>query len=122
MRRIAVLALAVVLLGGWLTLAADHPPLSVAEGKVEKVEKDALAFQPRGASGRFGKSITLRITGTSNLSSVSYQERAGKQVLVQREIKASDLKANQLIAVIYSAASKGDAVLLSAVAQPTGEK
>jgi hypothetical protein len=122
MRRIAVLALLIVLTGTWLGLAADPPPLSVAEGKIEKVEKEAIVFQPRGTGGRFGKSIVLKLTGTSNLSNVSFQERAGKHVLVQREIKLSDLKANHLIAVIYSSPPKGEPVLLSAVVQATGEK
>jgi hypothetical protein len=37
---------------------------------------------------------------------------------VQREIKANDLTAGQLIAVIYSSTGKSDSVLLAAVAQP----
>src|SRR5262245_53016579 len=118
MKRIATLSVLACLLAALVGTAADPPPLSVAEGKVQKVEKDLLSFQPRGMDGRYGKSIALKITGTSNLSSVSTQERAGKAVLVQREIKASDLKANQLVAVIYSSPPKGDPVLLAAVAQP----
>ena len=118
MKRCAVLSLVIVFTVAWLGFAADPPPLSVAEGKVTKVEKDTISFQPRTEKGRFGKAITLKITGTSNLSSVSHQERAGKPVLVQREIKASDLKGNQLIAVIYSSTPKGDSILLAAVAQP----
>jgi len=118
MKRCAVLSLVVVFAVAWLGFAADSPPLSVAEGKVSKVEKDSITFQPRAAKGQFGKAITLRITGTSNLSSVAYQQRAGKPVLVQRKIEASDLKDNQLIAVIYSSATKGESVLLAAVAQP----
>src|SRR5256885_7689875 len=111
MKRCAILAVLAALLVAWSGVAADPPPLSVAEGKVHKVEKDTLSFQPRGMDGRFGKAITLRITGTSKLSSVSAQERAGKPVLVQREINASDLKANQLIAVIYSGTGKSEPVL-----------
>jgi hypothetical protein len=122
MKRLSVLAVLVLLVIPWVGLAADPPPLSVAEGRVHEIKKDTLSFQPRGMDGRFGKSITLKITGTSSLSSVSYQERAGKPVLVQREIKASDLKANQLIAVIYSSTPKGDSVLLAGVAQPMAEK
>jgi hypothetical protein len=118
MKRCFVLAIVALFALAWLGFAADPPPLSVAEGKVTKVEKDSISFQPRAEKGKFGKSITLKITGTSNLSSASYQERAGKAVLVQREIKASDLKDNQLIAVIYSSTPKGDSVLLAAVAQP----
>jgi hypothetical protein len=121
MRRGAILAVAMFLVLTSFSFAAD-PPLSVAEGKVHKVGKDELSFQPRGMDGRYGKSISLKITGTSNLSLVSYQERAGRQVLVQREIKATDLKANQLIAVVYSTTPKGENVLLAAVAQPMGQK
>lgn len=121
MKRRAVLAVVAMFVLAWLGFAADPPPLSVAEGKVAKVEKDSLTFQPRSSGGKFAKAITLKITGTSNLSLASIQERAGKPVLVQREIKASDLHANQLIAVIYSSAGKGDPVLLAAVAQ-AGEK
>src|SRR5215468_744670 len=108
MMRRTILAVAVSLAVTWIGLAADPPPLSVAEGKVEKVGKETLTFQPRGAGGKFGKAITLKITGTSNLSVASVQERAGKPVLVQREIKASELRANQLIAVIYSSPVKGE--------------
>jgi hypothetical protein len=117
----AILAIAAMFAVTWLGLAADPPPLSVAEGKVEKVGNETLTFQPRGAGGKFGKAITLKITGTSNLSVASIQQRAGKPVLVQREIKASDLRANQLIAVIYSSPVKGEEVLLAAVVQ-AGEK
>jgi hypothetical protein len=119
MKRSATLPVLAFLLVACTGFAADPPPLGVAEGKVHKVEKETLSSQPRGMNGRFGKAITLRITGTSNLSSVTMQERAGKPVLVQREIKASDLKENQLIAVIYFNTGKGEPVLLAAVAQPT---
>ena len=118
MKRCAVLSVLVLFTVAWLGFAADPPPLSVAEGKLSRVEKDSITFQPRGEKGKFGKAITLKITGTSNFSSVSHQERAGKPVLVQRKIEASDLKGNQLIAVIYSSTPKGDSVLLAAVAQP----
>jgi hypothetical protein len=121
MRRGAILAVALLLVLVPFSLAA-HPPLSVAEGRVQKVGKDELTFQPRGMDGKFGKSISLKLTGTSNLSLASYQERAGRQVLVQREIKATDLKANQLIAVVYSSTPKGENVLLAAVAQPASGK
>ncbi len=121
MKRGAILAAAMLFVLAGFCFAAD-PPLSVAEGKVHKVGKDELSFQPRGMDGRYGKSISLKITGTSNLSLASYQERASRQVLVQREIKVTDLKANQLIAVVYSSNAKGENVLLAAVAQPMGEK
>ena len=121
MVRRAILAFAATFAVTWVGFAADPPSLSVAEGKVEKVGKETLMFQPRGAGGKFGKAILLKITGTSNLSAASIQERAGKPVLVQREIKTSDLRANQLIAVIYSSPAKGEEVLLAAVVQ-AGEK
>jgi hypothetical protein len=102
-------------------LAVDPPSLAVAEGKVEKTGKDSLTIQPRAPNGKFGKAITLKFTGTSKVTTVSTQERAGKPVLVQRETEVKDLHANQMIAVIYASAKDGN-VLLSAVAQAAAEK
>ena len=118
MNRVLVLAIVVAFIAVPFGFAADPPPLSVAEGKVLKAEKDTLTFEPRSMQGKFGKSISLRITGTSTLRSASYQERADKSVLVQREITVSDLQKDQVIAVIYSRTPKGEPVLLTAVAQP----
>src|SRR5262249_38727984 len=101
--------------------AADPPSLAVAEGKVQKTGKDSLMIQPRGPDGKFGKAISLKLTGTSKVTTISTQERAGKPVLVQRDTEVKDLQANQAIAVIYASAKDGN-VLLSAVAQAPAEK
>jgi hypothetical protein len=100
----------------------DDLPLSVAQGVVEKADKDALTVQPRGAGGKFGKSLTLRLTGTSRVTLLSPQTRDGKVVPAQRDVEAKELQPGQAVAVIYTEAKKGDLVLLSAVAQPAPAK
>src|SRR5262245_54745877 len=100
----------------------EELPLSVAQGAVEKADKDALTVQPRGAGGKFGKALTLRLTGTSRVTLVSPQTRDGKVVPVQRDVEAKELQPGQTVAVIYTEAKKGDLVLLSAVAQPAAAK
>jgi hypothetical protein len=101
-----------------LTPAADPPALVIAQGKVEKVEKESLTIQPRDASGKFGKAIVLKLTGTSKVSTVSTRETAAKVVLVQRDTDVADLKQGQIVAVIYTTMKDGN-VLLSAVVQPS---
>jgi hypothetical protein len=59
----------------------------------------------------------LKVTGTSKITALSQQKRAGKMVFVQREMDAKDLEVNQQIAVIYTSGGK-TSVLLSAVALP----
>src|SRR5262245_50597143 len=100
----------------------EELPLSVAQGAVEKADKDALTVQPRGPGGKFGKSLTLRLTGTSRVTLLSPQTREGKIVPAQRDVEAKDLQPGQAVAVIYTEAKKGDLVLLSAVAQPAVAK
>jgi hypothetical protein len=115
--RLLSAALAGVLLAG-LALAGDGPsPLATAHGIVDKVGKDDLTVRPRGPDGQFQKSLTLKLTGTSKLTVVTMQKRAGKLVPVQNDIAAKDLESKQAIAVIYLPDKKGG-VLLSAVAQP----
>jgi hypothetical protein len=118
LRFVAVLVAGFVLAG--VLTAADPPPLTTAQGQVEKVEKDSLTIQPRAASGKFAKSVVLKLTGTSEFTLVSAQTRAGKVVIVQRKNDAKDLLPKQGIAVIYTT-DKGGSVLLSAVAQPAPE-
>ena len=91
--------------------------LLVARGTVDKVEKNKLTVKPRSADGKFEKDLVLEVTGTSKLTSLTTQMRAGKAVLVQREVDAKDLQAKQAIAVIYSEGPAGP-VLLAAVVQP----
>jgi hypothetical protein len=98
---------------------AEPIPLVVAHGKVEKVEKDTLTFQPRDDSGKFGKAITLQLTGTSKLTTLSTQLRDKKLVLTQKEGEAKDLSAGQVIAVIYATPKGQEPVLLSAIVEPS---
>jgi hypothetical protein len=104
--------------------AADDLPLLTAKGKVEKVDKKddetTISVAPTG-----GKVIVLRVTGTTKFSSVSSRETGDKVVVVQRQIEAPDLKANQAIAITYTTIkekikdkTRDVNVLLSAVVQP----
>jgi hypothetical protein len=117
-RAFVLLPLSLLLLLPPLTLAADPPALIIAQGKVDKVDKDTLTIQPREAGGKFGKSIALKITGTSKLSTVSTRDTAAKVVLVQRDTDVAELKPGQAIAIIYTTMKDGN-VLLTAVAQPS---
>jgi hypothetical protein len=100
-----------------LVLAGDAPvPLATAQGLVEKVDKNSLTIQPRGPGGKFQKSLVLKLTGTSRVTAVTLQKRAGKMVPVQKDLDAKDLQPNQQIAVIYTPEKTGG-TMLSAVAQ-----
>jgi hypothetical protein len=103
------------------SIRCEEPALLTAQGKVEKADKDSLTIQPRGSDGRFGKSVVLKLTGTSKISTLTTQVRNRKTVLVQKDTDAKDLEANQVIAVIYTQMKEG-AVLLTAVVQPQKEK
>ena len=116
---VAVAALGLLSLAGFV-LAGDTPSLLTASGNVVKVEKDKLTIQPRGEGGKFGKSLVLRLTGTSKVTLLTEQKRGGKTVPVQNEIPAKELQTNQHIAVIYNGGK--NAVLLSAVALPAPSK
>ena len=100
---------------------AQPPGLGTASGLVEKADKDSLTIRPRGPDGRFGKSMTLKTTGTSHVTILTEQKRGGKLTLVQRETEAKDLQKNQSVAVIFATAADGP-VLLAAVVQPAGGK
>src|SRR5262245_34731467 len=100
-----------------LVLAGDGPvPLATAQGLVEKVDKNSLTIQPRSAQGRVQMSLVLKLTGTSRVTAVTLQKRAGKLVPVQKDLDAKDLQPNQQIAVIYTPDKTGG-TMLSAVAQ-----
>ena len=100
---------------------AEPPALGTASGLVEKVDKDSVTIRPRGPDGRFGKSLTLKTTGTSKVTILTEQKRAGKLTLVQREVEAKELQKNQAVAVIFATGTEGP-VLLAVVAQPAAEK
>lgn len=97
--------------------AADDLPLQTASGTVDKVEKDVLSVKPRGADGKFQKTLALKIAGTSKVTVLTPQNRGGKVILTQRDADAKDLAAGQTIAVIYTESGKDGLVLLSAVTQ-----
>jgi hypothetical protein len=90
--------------------------LVTATGLVEKADKDSVTVRPRGPDGKFGKSVVLKLTGTSKVSTLGQRKSGGKVTLTQRDTDAKDLQKNQAIAVIYTTAS-GEPVLLAAVVQ-----
>ena len=90
---------------------AESPALSTATGTVEKAEKEPVAIH---IGEKPGKTLRLKITGTSRFTLLSPQVRDGKTVLTQRTAEASDLAAGQSIAAIYTMADK-ETVLLHAV-------
>jgi hypothetical protein len=98
--------------------ADDQPTLTTASGVVDKAGKDSVTIKPRGADGRFQKTLTLKVTGTSKLSILTPQKRGDKVVLTQRDTDAKDLTTGQAIAAIYAEAGKDGPVLLSAVVLP----
>jgi hypothetical protein len=100
---------------------AQPLPLLTAHGTVDKADKESLTLRPRDAEGKFGKSLTLKLTGTSKITTLTTQMRAGKRVMVQRDTEVADLQPKQLIAVIYTTGKDGS-ILLTAVVQPASEK
>jgi hypothetical protein len=92
-----------------------------SSGSVVKVEKDVLTVQPRAEGGKFGKNLTLKVTGTSKVTVWTQRKQGGKMISVQNEIQAKELQPNQHVAVIYTSGAK-DSVLLSAVALPATSK
>lgn len=118
-RRIVVVFVTLFWVG--TALAADPLPLASAQGTVDKGDKESLTIRPRGPDGRFAKSITLRLTGTSRITTLGSQMRSGKVVVVQRDTDAKDLQSGQTIMVIYTTIKEGP-VLLTAVVQPADEK
>jgi hypothetical protein len=110
----------VVALVGLLWAAGRSPaqvPVSTATGVIEKVGKDSLTVLPRGASGKFEKSLVLKVAGTSNVFILTTRMQGRKTIAQQRQVKADDLKKDQPVAIIYIKAKDG-AILLCAVAQP----
>lgn len=97
-----------------LNAADDTQILLTTHGVVEKVEKEALTINPRGADGKFEKNLVFKLTGTSRLSLLSTQKRGDKIVLVQKDVEANALAEKQPIAVIYTN-NADDHVLLTAV-------
>ena len=67
------------------------------------------------------KSLALKVTGTSRVTTLSTQNRAGKVVLMQKDTEVKSLEPKQIIAVIY-AGEKDEAILLSAVVEKPAAK
>jgi hypothetical protein len=112
-----LLAVLVLFLTAALGTAADLPLFS-GTGLVVKANANILLVRPRGADGQFGKAISLKLRGTSKVSTLTTQVRDGQTVAVQRDADAKDLKPNQPVAIIYTQVADKDYVLLAAVAQP----
>ena len=110
-----------LLLAGPIRAADDEPAIQTAQGVVEKVEKDTLTVKPRAKDGRFEKTLVLKLTGTSKVSTLSTQMRGNQTVMVQKDTDPKSLQPNQPIAFVYATAKAGD-VLLSAVVQPAPAK
>jgi hypothetical protein len=121
MKRLCVApVLCILLLWAW-TAAAAPPPLMTTQGKVEKLdkEKETLTIQPLVDGKPKGQPIVLKLTGTTQVSTVSTKEMGGKTIFFQRDTDKRDLMPGQVIAAVYSSLPKSDMpVLLSAVVQP----
>ena len=117
-RRSVALLAAFVLAG--LAIAADVTTVTTAKGTIDKVGKDSLTVRPRGPDGKFEKAVVLKVTGTSRITTLTFQTRGGKQVPVQKDTALKDLEAKQAIAVIYTTGADGS-ILLAAVVLPAGD-
>jgi hypothetical protein len=118
---LVAVALTFLTLTGLALAGGTTPTLLSASGVVVKAEKGSLTVQPREESGKFGKNLVLKITGTSKLTVLTRRKLGKKTVDVQNEVQVKELRPNQHVAVIYRGGEKG-AVLLSAVALPVPSK
>jgi guanyl-specific ribonuclease Sa len=89
----------------------------MAQGSLERVEENTLTLKPRAADGKFSKNLVLKLTGTSRLTALTTQKRAGKVVITQKELRPEELKPRQGVAVIYTRESSLN-ILLTAIVQP----
>ena len=101
--------------------AADPPPLLTVQGTIEKVDAATLTVRPRGPDGKFGKSLVIKLTGTSTVKTLTPRMQKGNVVIAQTDTKFKDLQSKQGIALIYTMV-KGSPVLLSAVVHSPGAK
>ena len=108
--------MACLLLAGSAAAQGTAAGLVTATGLVEKADKDSVTVRPRGPDGKFAKSVVLKVTGTTKITTLGQRKSGGKVTLTQRDTDAKDLEKNQTIAVIYTTASGGP-VLLAAVVQ-----
>jgi hypothetical protein len=109
----------------WLLLAPGRlpagEPLFTAAGMVDKVEKESLTVRTRGPDGKFGKSLVLKVTGTTKITTLQVRMQAGKPVPTQKETDLKDLEPKQPIVIVYLMIQDAP-VLLAAVVQPPEEK
>jgi hypothetical protein len=113
------LTLAILLGLTLLAAAAAQPvPVSEAHGKVQKADKDTITLQSRDAAGKFGKDITLKLTGTSRITTLEPQTRDKKEIMAQKDTDPKDLKQGLMISVVYASPKGQDPVLLTAVIHP----
>lgn len=107
--------IACVLLAGFSHAAGL--PLGTATGIVVSANSSVLIVRPRNSEGQFGPALTLKVRGTSKITTLTTRKTGGKVVPVQNDADVSAARKNQVIAVIYTTMD-GDRVLLSAVVQP----
>jgi hypothetical protein len=115
------LAAIVCFLVAQLAVAADGPTLQTAHGIIDNIEKDTLTLKVRGADGKFAKPLVLKLTGTSRITTLIPETRAGKIVFTQKDTEAKTLEPKQVIALIY-AVEKNESVLLSAIVERPAAK
>jgi guanyl-specific ribonuclease Sa len=119
--RVFVGALAWIWLGGLGQAGGDAVPLLTAQGSIERVGDAALTLKPHGSDGKFDKNLVLKLNETSRLTTLTMHDRAGRVVILQKELRPEDLKPHQIVAVIYTTRS-GANILLAAVVQPNLER
>lgn len=98
------------------------PALGVAKGEVVKASKDEVVVRPRDAAGRFEKELTLRLTGTTRVTTLTVRVSGGKPVPVQQDADAKDLQPGQSVAVIYAEGAGGPVLLAGVVLPAAGKK
>jgi hypothetical protein len=119
MRQVLLCGVAWVLLAAGRLAAGE--PLFVAQGTVDKVDKEALTVRTRGPDGKFGKSLVLKVTGTSRLATLRVRMQAGKPVATQKDTDLKDVEPKQSIALVYMMV-QDTPVLLTAIVQPADDK
>jgi hypothetical protein len=112
--RIAIIACVYLLAAA--TGSGAEPTVMVASGVVSKATGDVLIVNPPNAEGRFGSAMALKGRGTSNLPTLTTQDRGGQLIMLQKEVSPAFLQPNQPIAVIF-VALRDDNILLAAVVQ-----
>jgi hypothetical protein len=100
---------------------AEGTTVTAITGVIDKASAGSVTVQPRGPGGKFEKAVALTVTGTTRVTRLGHEKRAGKLVFTQKDADVKDLKGKQTIAAIY-ATGKGGPVLLTAVVVPASGK